>query len=367
MLKIFEVILKRQLRKSTNIAKVICAVLVLRIVFWSVLTRLQLVGCVWRILRDDPRSRNALIREIELYQTQHILTLRSENVSTIGISTLHGPAPQPQTCTKCDTVVPSDDTDSSLHVSPDDLQFHSKTNVSAQHKYCSSSGETGSEDESEKDVASENTRSSMYQQVSKDETCESECSQAEESSISTESAHHELHGLELKKQGPAPDCLNQKFAMIKQPLRRQIYTCKGLDCLRDCWRMLYAFRSQTIEQVQCPPLEYRIRQLKCRMISCDALEKKNCILNVKAHIERRFCLVQLIAEYNRKKGEAEINNSSTSVDEEFKKELFPHKTSKQAESSWNHCRREGEVLLAAVHRFGYGVLVFPLRKATRRR
>lgn len=366
-MKIFEVILKRQLRRSADVAKVISTLLVGRSVLRSALTRSQLVDCVWRILRDDPRSRNAMIREIELYQTQRSLTSRSEKAPTLDIPTLHDPVPPLQSSTKRDLVVSSDDTDLSLHISPVELQFHSRTNVSAKHKYCSSSGESVNEEESKKDVAPVDTGSGTYHRVSKDETCENECSQAGESSISTESAQQKLHDPELKKQGTAPDFNNPKFATIKQPLRRQIYTCRGLDCLRDCWIMLDAFRSHTIEQVQCTPLEPRIRQLKYRMKSCDALEKKNCALDVKAHIGRRFCLVQLIAEYYKKKGEAEMNNNSSSVDEEFKRELFPHKNSKQAESSWNYCRREGEVLLAAVHRFGYGVLVFPLRKATRRR
>lgn len=186
-------------------------------------------------------------------------------------------------------------------------------------------------------------------------------------SLAAPATQRRFRGPGKKEKSAPPDFGVSRFSEIGETLRRQIFEYNGLHGLQDLWKMVNAFRSSTTEQVYRRPSDSFIQQLQRGIEFCDALEKKGESLLVRAMVERRFYMVQLIAEYRKAKKEKEAVAGFDNVDEAFKRDLFPGKDSEHVRSTWDYYLRRGRPLLAAVERYGYGVLLFPLRRVTNKR
>lgn len=183
----------------------------------------------------------------------------------------------------------------------------------------------------------------------------------------TPGAQRRFRGPGKKKKSPPPDFGNPRYSEIEESLRRHIFEYDGLHGLQDLWKMVNAFRSESTEQVYNMPSDSWIRRLQCRIEFCDALERKGESWLIRATIERRFYMVQLVAEYRKAKEESQASASSDEVAQIFTRDLFPGKDYKDVKSTWDYYLSLGTPLLEAVERYGYGVLLFPLRKATTKR
>lgn len=183
----------------------------------------------------------------------------------------------------------------------------------------------------------------------------------------TPATQRRFRGPGKKKKTTPPDFDIPRFSKIREALRRQIFEYNGLHSLQDLWKMVNAFRSRTAEQVCREPSDSLVGQLQRGIEFCDVLEKKDESLLIRAMVERRFYMVQLIAEYRKAKQEKEAGAGFDNVDEAFKRDLFPGKDAENVRSTWDYYLRCGRPLFAAVERYGYGVLLFPLRKVTNKR
>lgn len=192
-------------------------------------------------------------------------------------------------------------------------------------------------------------------------------SSAEISQSSSSSPPRKFRGPGKKKKAIVPYFEEPRFLNVKEPLRLQVIEYTELKGIQDALKLVEAFECQTVEGVQPEPSASLVRKLKCRLDECDKLEARGYSLAVRAQVERYFNMIQVIAEFFRRKKEKVEGETDDDIVREFKKELFPEQIPKQAQSSWDYFYRVGKVLFAAVQRYGYGVLVFPLYGVTKKR
>lgn len=110
----------------------------------------------------------------------------------------------------------------------------------------------------------------------------------------------------------------------------------------------------------------RVQRLQWQLQHCDTLETKDYSLPTLTVIQRRFYMVQLMAEYRNATRE-EHNGDGSGVIKTFQREMFPELGSQQRQKRWDYFNRTAEPLFQAVQRYGYGVLIFPLRNVTMKR
>ncbi|OAR02893.1 hypothetical protein LLEC1_07535 [Akanthomyces lecanii] len=170
--------------------------------------------------------------------------------------------------------------------------------------------------------------------------------------------------LSKKQVQPAKVLYAERYSKVPEQLRQEVSEYSILQGLQDAWRMVDAFRCHIAGEVRIDPHKPRIEELQRRIDYCDDLERRGCSLSVRAFIERRFHMVNVMAEY-RKAVEAKGKGSRCdNIAETFQAILFPNKDARERRTSWDYFRRVANRLFEAVARYGYGVLVFPLRNAT---
>ncbi|OAQ58995.2 hypothetical protein VFPPC_11490 [Pochonia chlamydosporia 170] len=335
-----------------------------------VIATTQLVDCVWSILTSGHRSRESIIRHFQSNpETVNIVTSISGNVSDSENTTSDNGIPSLRTNTV------STESESRVHptlahsmpaVSNSEEQFRSNCNRPTSRKRHAKRTETVNESDHDNGPAPIDAGSCKRRRVSQDDADENKHLQANPPPSSTSSAQNTFQKGGKTRQLPAPNFGNRKFSMIQETLRSQVHTYKGLEGLRDSWKTVDAFRLRAVEQLLMKSSDSRIVQERYWQEELrHALRKKSSSLSVRALVVRRFNMVRMIAQYHERQRVNGGGDGSSDIKEEFKKELFPGKTPKQAESDWYSYHLEAEVLLAAVRRYGYGVLIFPLRKVTR--
>lgn len=159
----------------------------------------------------------------------------------------------------------------------------------------------------------------------------------------------------------------QGFSSLDESIRRQVYNFTPRDALHECKIFIDAFHTETIVTVDISTVHSRLKQLHACMEHCNALEAVGNGMRIRAVVEWRFYLVQLIVEYRKAKAEREVGIRSDDVNDTFRRELYPKKNASQAKSAWEYDYRIGEILFDAVQRYGYGALIFPLHRLTKKR
>ncbi|KAJ3498304.1 hypothetical protein NLG97_g1230 [Lecanicillium saksenae] len=144
---------------------------------------------------------------------------------------------------------------------------------------------------------------------------------------STVETSRRFRGPGRKQKPSAPDFNDERFNNILEQLRREIAEYTVANGLQDAWRVVDALRWPNPEAAKLNESISRIRNLQ--------LEEK--------HEGDKFGALKW-----------------------FQKEIYPDKNSKQRQQSWDYFRRTAEPLFEAVRRYGYGVLIFPLRNVTRK-
>ncbi|KAK3177470.1 hypothetical protein K4F52_009761 [Lecanicillium sp. MT-2017a] len=172
-----------------------------------------------------------------------------------------------------------------------------------------------------------------------------------------------FRGRGKKQKTPAPDFNDRRFTRINETLRREISVATPLQGLQSAWRLANALATKAIPQININPSDSRIKQLQCRIEYCDELRVKGNSLSTRAVIEQRFYMVQLMAEYRKAK---QAGTAADDVAAAFQEELFPDKEQRHRRSTWDYYSRVGVTLLNAVERYGYGVLLYPLGKVTKK-
>lgn len=165
------------------------------------------------------------------------------------------------------------------------------------------------------------------------------------------------------KKAPGPVFNEPGFASLDESIRSAVFSFKTHEAVLDCKVLVEAFGTEVPVRAALNPADSRVKQLHTCLEHCNALEAAGNCMRTRAAVEWRFYLVELIAEYRR----AKAKTKGSRCDESFRKELYPKKEANQAKSAWDYDYRVGEVLLQAVERYGYGVLMFPLHRLTKKR
>ncbi|EJP61009.1 transposase-like protein [Beauveria bassiana ARSEF 2860] len=157
-----------------------------------------------------------------------------------------------------------------------------------------------------------------------------------------------------------------KDANIFEPLRREISEYTLVNGLQDAWRVVDALRWPDPDVAKLDKSLSRVQRLQWQLQRCDTLEIKDYSLPTLTVIQRRFYMVQLMAEYRNATREVH-NGDGSGVIETFAREMFPELGSQQRQKRWDYFQQTAEPLFQAVERYGYGVLIFPLRNVTMKR
>lgn len=215
--------------------------------------------------------------------------------------------------------------------------------------------------------ASYDTPSRKRRRMNTKEGEKTEASSVNTSPSSSSGPPRRFRGPGKKRKAIVPYFEDSRFLNIKEPLRLQVTEYTELKGMQDALKLVEAFELQTVEGVQPKPSDPLVRKLKCRLDECDKLERKGHSLAIRAQVERYFNMVQVIAEFHRRKSEKADGETDDDIVREFKKELFPEQTPKKAQAAWDYFYRVARVLFETVQRYGYGVLVFPLYGVTKKR
>ena len=179
-------------------------------------------------------------------------------------------------------------------------------------------------------------------------------------------AKPKVRGPGRKQKTPVPDFNEERFANIFEPLRREISEYTLVNGLQDAWRVVDALRWPDPEAAKLDKSLSRVQRLQWQLQHCDTLETKDYSLPTLTVIQRRFYMVQLMAEY-RNATKEEHKGDGSGVVKTFQREMFPELDSQQRQKRWDYFNRTAEPLFQAVQRYGYGVLIFPLRNVTMKR
>lgn len=163
---------------------------------------------------------------------------------------------------------------------------------------------------------------------------------------------------------PVPDFNEERFANIFEPLRREISEYTLVNGLQDAWRVVDVLRWPDPEGAKLDKSLSRVQRLQWQFQRCDTLETKDYSLPTLAVIQRRFYMVQLMVEYLNAIREGHKGSGAIKT---FQREMFPGLGSQQRQKRWDYFNRTAEPLFQAVQRYGYGVLIFPLRNVTMKR
>ncbi|PQK15639.1 hypothetical protein BB8028_0005g11510 [Beauveria bassiana] len=176
-------------------------------------------------------------------------------------------------------------------------------------------------------------------------------------------AKPKVRGPGRKQKTLVPDFNEERFANIFEPLRREISEYTLVNGLQDAWRVVDALRWPDPEAANLDKSLSRVQRLQWQFQHCDTLDTKDYSLPTLTVIQRRFYMVQLMAEYRNATRE-EHNGDGSGVIKTFQREMFPELGSQQRQKRWDYFNRTAEPLFQAVQRYGYGVLIFPLRNVT---
>ncbi|PQK15637.1 hypothetical protein BB8028_0005g11490 [Beauveria bassiana] len=110
-------------------------------------------------------------------------------------------------------------------------------------------------------------------------------------------AKPKVRGPGRKQKPPVPDFNDERFANIFEPLRREISEYTLVNGLQDAWRVVDALRWPDPEAAQLDKSLSRVQRLQWQLQRCDTLETKDYSLPTLMVIQRRFYMVQLMAEY----------------------------------------------------------------------
>ncbi|KAJ3498564.1 hypothetical protein NLG97_g1026 [Lecanicillium saksenae] len=182
---------------------------------------------------------------------------------------------------------------------------------------------------------------------------------------STVETSRRFRGPGRKQKPSAPDFNDERFNNILEQLRREIAEYTVANGLQDAWRVVDALRWPNPEAAKLNESISRIRNLQCQIQRCDISDPKDNSLPTLSTIQQRLYMVQLMAEYQKAVEEKHEGDKFGAL-KWFQKEIYPDKNSKQRQKSWDYFRRTAEPLFEAVRRYGYGVLIFPLRNVTRK-
>ncbi|KAJ3499707.1 hypothetical protein NLG97_g102 [Lecanicillium saksenae] len=300
----------------------------------------KLIDCIWRVVSSDDQCRTELRKKVQ--------SARDAPSSVSGDNSARGETAERASVTTATT-----------RPAARRKPLNCRTDTRKLHKHGMAV----------KDVASQGQRRRIVPtSISAESSRAATRSAVTKNKAQTSSAPSGCGGLSArpsKKQVQRAKVLcDERYSRIPEQLRQEISEYSVLQGLQDAWRMVDAFRFHIAGEVRIDPHKPRIEELQRRIDYCDDLERRGCSLSVRAFIERRFHMVNVIAEY-RKAVEAKGKGSRCdNIAETFQAILFPNKDARERRTSWDYFRRVANRLFEAVGRYGYGVLVFPLRNAT---
>ncbi|KAF1738514.1 hypothetical protein CRV24_000440 [Beauveria bassiana] len=327
--------LKEELHRTTDVSKVVE----------------NFVDCIWEVLSGDSRCRRELIRKIE---------------STPNVAIPLSPVATPAS-------IAEDDPDI-RDVTVDPVTPAPNTDQPIARSWSSARGynEAASDTEAENIVQRKRCRS-------KDDITDSRtvkkrspplpptATASKPRQISTQAStvvtSRRFRGPGRKQKPSAPDFDDERFNNILEQLRREIAEYTLANGLQDAWRVVDALRWPNPEAVKLDESISRIRHLQCQIQRCDIPDAKDNSLPTLLTIQQRFYMVQLMAEYQKAVEEKHKGDKFGAI-KWFQREIYPDQNSKQRQKSWDYFRRTAEPLFEAVRRYGYGVLIFPLRNVT---
>ncbi|EJP62012.1 uncharacterized protein BBA_09060 [Beauveria bassiana ARSEF 2860] len=309
------------------------------------------VDCIWEVLSGDSRCRRELIRKIE----------STPNVA-IPLSPVATPAsiaeddPDIRDVT-VDPVTPAPNTDQLIARSWSSARGYNEAAADTeaenivQRKRCLSKDDI-------KDSRTVKKRSPPLPPTATASKPRQISTQA-----STVETSRRFRGPGRKQKPSAPDFNDERFNNILEQLRREIAEYTLANGLQDAWRVVDALRWPNPEAVKLDESISRIRHLQCQIQRCDIPDAKDNSLPTLLTIQQRFYMVQLMAEYQKALEEKHKGDKFGAL-KWFQREVYPDQNSKQRQKSWDYFRRTAEPLFEAVRRYGYGVLIFPLRNVT---
>lgn len=300
-----ETTLRNELSNSTNIPQVASPLILLKSQYQ--LTIDQLVESIWNILIEDSRSQTTLIelsKSILQENTQHMATSTVPSTPTsCGSNPVNGIAVEPRKSTKA-------------HPQPlpsKGLRVRSKQPVvraaDVVLQTTMQPGTVASRSQLRKgDQAGRKVPEPLHKQ-----------------------RRHRGAGKKPKRQ--PPDVSESRFLAIPGSLRSEISEYTKLAALQSCWKLVHSFPGSQDAETQIMPTGTRIVDLHNQIIVCEKLERGGEGFCIRAKVQRRFFMVQLMAEYLEAKKEKHRGTRDDDVEKTFQTQLFPRKGSVPASAS----------------------------------
>lgn len=161
-----------------------------------------------------------------------------------------------------------------------------------------------------------------------------------------------------------PAC-EARFLSIYEPLRKATSRALQVDMAVDAYKLYQAFEPETMNDLPNDAGEGSVvGKIRQRIEFCELLKGRGSSMVIRATVQQRFELVILAYEY--RKATADLSKGAAQkARRAFIAELFPGK--KPSDTPWRYYWQVGNPLLRLVERYGWGVLVFPTIKMTKKR